>query len=422
MDHFQYKNGELHAEDVPISEIAAAVGTPFYCYSTATLERHYKVFAEAFTGQNALVCYAVKANTNQAVIRTLARLGCGADVVSQGELRRALAAGVPAEKIVYSGVAKTEEEMAFALTSGIHQFNVESEAELEQLSRVASDMGKVAPVAFRLNPDVDAKTHEKIATGKAENKFGISWKKAQDVYAQAAALPGIEVVGVDVHIGSQLTELGPFMAAFERVAGLVKELRAAGHNIRRLDLGGGLGVPYMRTNAVPPHPVEYAQMIKAVTGDLGCQIILEPGRLIVGNAGVMISKVVYVKDGEKNRFVIIDGAMNDLLRPSLYDAWHDILPVREASADVALNPVDIVGPVCETGDVFAKGREMPPLKMGDLVSLMTAGAYGAVMASTYNTRPLVPEVLVKNDQFQVIRQRPSYEDMIGLDIIPEWLD
>lgn len=420
MHHFTYQNGTLHVEDVSIADIAREVGTPFYCYSRATLERHYKVFADAFKGTDTLVCYSVKANSNLAVLRLLASLGSGADVVSQGELRRALAAGIPAEKIVFSGVGKTAAEMAFALKAGILQFNVESEPELELLSSVASSMGKTASVALRVNPDVDAKTHEKIATGKAENKFGISWQRAPDVYDTAAKLPGIEVAGIDVHIGSQLTDLSPFEAAFKRVAEMAEKLRAAGHDIKRLDLGGGLGIPYRGTNDVPPHPSEYADMVKRTVGHLGCTLMFEPGRMIAGNAGILVSSVIYEKHGTDRAFLIVDGAMNDLIRPTLYDAHHEILPVTEA-ADGARVTYDVVGPVCETGDYFAKGRELPPLKSGDLIALMSAGAYGAVLASSYNTRPLVPEVLVSGADMAVIRPRPDYDAMLSQDRIPDWL-
>ena len=401
MHHFDYRGGVLHAEDVAIPDIAAAIGTPFYCYSSATLERHYRVFADAFAGQPARVCYSVKANSNLAVVATLARQGAGADVVSEGELRRALAAGIPAAKIVFSGVGKTESEMSFALETGIDQFNVESEPELELLSQLASARGLTARVAIRVNPDVDAKTHEKIATGKAENKFGISWQRAPFVYDRAKELPGIEASGIDVHIGSQLTDLAPFGAAFSRVAAMVEELRARGHDIRHIDLGGGLGIPYRGDNDVPPHPDEYAAMVKQTMGHLGCSLTFEPGRLIAGNAGILVSRVIYEKRGDGRNFLILDAAMNDLIRPTLYD---------------------VVGPVCETGDFFAKGRELSRLKSGDLVAVMSAGAYGAVQASTYNTRPLVPEVMVKGDVFAEVRARPSYDAMLKQDIIPSWLD
>ncbi|MEM7569457.1 MAG: diaminopimelate decarboxylase [Pseudomonadota bacterium] len=418
--HFTYRDGEMHAEDVPLKAIAAAVGTPVYVYSAATLERHFNVFSQAFKGLNALVCFAVKANSNVAVLKTLADLGAGADVVSGGELARALAAGIPGERIVFSGVGKTAEEMRAGLTAGIHQFNIESEPELELLSAVASEMGVEAPIAFRVNPDVDAKTHEKISTGKAENKFGIAWSRAKAAYARAASLPGIAVKGVDVHIGSQLTQLGPFREAFEKVAGLVADLRADGHDIAQLDLGGGLGIPYAAgANDMPPLPADYGALIADVAGPLGCQIILEPGRLIAGNAGVLLTKVLYVKEGEERKFVIVDAAMNDLIRPAMYDAHHDIVPVMESAAGKDWT-ADIAGPVCETGDVFAKSRATQPVAQGDLAAIMSAGAYGAVLASTYNTRPLVPEVLVRGSEWAVIRPRPSVEDLLAMDTLPPW--
>ena len=421
MHHFEYRDGELWAEDVRVSDIVAEVGTPFYCYSTATLVRHYRVFAEAFAGQKALVCFAVKANSNQAVLRTLAREGAGADVVSEGELLRAVEAGVPGERIVFSGVGKTRGEMALALEVGIHQFNVESEPELKALGEVAVAKGLEAPVAIRVNPDVDARTHEKISTGKKENKFGIPWSRARAIYAQAASLPGIRIVGVDVHIGSQLTDLEPFREAFARVVGLVETLRADGHDIRRLDLGGGLGIPYESGTEAPPSPAHYAALVRELTAPIDCEIVLEPGRLIAGNAGILVSRVIYVKEGESRRFVILDAAMNDLLRPSLYDAYHEIIPMRAAADGVALEEVDVVGPVCETGDVFAKARTLPPLAEGEEVAILSAGAYGAVMASTYNSRPLVPEVLVNGDRFAVVRPRPDVRALIAQDRLPRWL-
>lgn len=421
MHHFNYKNGVLHAENVSLTDIAHAVGTPFYCYSTATLTRHYEVFSQAFKNTDTLICYSVKANSNIAVLRTLANLGCGADVVSGGELRRALRAGIPPERIVFSGVGKTVREMEDALTAGIHQFNVESEPELDQLSAVATRLNKQAAIAIRVNPDVDAKTHEKISTGKAENKFGISWKRAPAVYAHAATLSGIVVSGIDVHIGSQLTDLEPFRAAFNRVAELVRTLRDQGHPITRLDLGGGLGIPYLGTNDVPPHPDEYAKMVNDCVGELNCQLIFEPGRMIAGNAGILVASVIYNKHGDDRSFLITDGAMNDLIRPTLYDAYHNILPVSEAAPDASTNRYDIVGPVCETGDYFAKGRDLPDLASGDLIAVMSAGAYGAVLASTYNTRPLIPEVLVNGDQYAVIRARPDYDAILDLDKVPDWL-
>ncbi|ARC89267.1 diaminopimelate decarboxylase [Rhodovulum sp. MB263] len=421
MDHFLYRDGALHAEDVPLSEIAAAVGTPFYCYSVATLTRHFRLFDEALAGTDHLVCYAMKANSNLAVLKLMGDLGAGIDVVSGGEYRKARAAGVPGERIVFSGVGKTREEMRLALEGGIRQFNVESEPEMAALDEVARAMGLVAPIAVRVNPDVDAKTHEKIATGKSENKFGIPIARAREVYARAAAMPGLDVLGIDVHIGSQLTELDPFELAYGKVAELTKLLRADGHDIRRLDLGGGLGIPYERSNAAPPLPVEYGAMVRRVLGDLDVEIEIEPGRLIAGNAGVLVSRVIYVKEGEGRTFLILDAAMNDLVRPSMYGAWHDIVPLNEPAAGIGYAPHDVVGPVCETGDTFAKARDLPPMAEGDLVAFRSAGAYGAVMASEYNTRPLVPEVLVSGDHFAVIRQRPSFDEIINRDTIPEWL-
>ncbi|MGR3565941.1 MAG: diaminopimelate decarboxylase [Heliomarina sp.] len=421
MDHFLYKNGALHAEDVPLADIAAEVGTPFYVYSSATLLRHFRLFDEALEGMDHLVCYAMKAASNQAILKTLAEAGAGMDVVSIGEYLRAKAAGVPGDKIVFSGVGKTVEEMCIAVEGGIRQFNVESEPEMELLSAVAQSLGKVVPITVRVNPDVDAKTHAKIATGKSENKFGIPISRAREVYAMAAALPGLEVIGIDVHIGSQLTELEPFELAYNKVAELTETLRADGHDIRRLDLGGGLGIPYERSNTAPPLPTEYGALIKKTLGHLGCEIEIEPGRLIAGNAGLLVSSVIFVKSGEGRDFLILDAAMNDLIRPAMYDAWHDIVPVIEPEAGVEQQPYDVVGPVCESGDTFAKQRNLPPLASGDLVAFRSAGAYGAVMSSEYNTRPLIPEVLVKDNQFAVIRQRPSFEDMINRDTIPSWL-
>ncbi len=421
MDHFLYRDGALFAEDVPISEIAAAVGTPFYVYSTATLLRHFKLFDDALEGTDHLVCYAMKAASNQAILKTLAQAGAGMDVVSGGEYLRAKAAGVPGDKIVFSGVGKTADEIRTALTGGIRQFNVESEPEMQVINAVALELGVNAPITVRVNPDVDAKTHAKIATGKSENKFGIPISRASEVYALAASLPGLEVIGIDVHIGSQLTELEPFELAYNKVAELTERLRFEGHNIRRLDLGGGLGIPYTRSNDAPPLPVEYGAMIKKTLGHLGCEIEIEPGRLIAGNAGLMVSKVIYVKSGEDRDFLILDGAMNDLIRPAMYEAHHDIVAVDEPAAGVEQRPYDIVGPVCESGDTFAKQRNMPPLKSGDLIAFRSAGAYGAVMSSEYNTRPLIPEVLVNGDQFAVIRERPSFDEIINRDTIPEWL-
>lgn len=421
MDHFLYRDGALYAEDVPVAEIAAAVGTPFYVYSSATLLRHFRLFDEALDGTDHLVCYAMKAASNQAILKTLAQAGAGMDVVSQGEYLRARAAGVPGDKIVFSGVGKTADEIRTALDGGIRQFNVESEPEMEVINAVAQELGKVAPITIRVNPDVDAKTHAKIATGKSENKFGIPIARARDVYAQAAALPGLKVIGIDVHIGSQLTQLEPFEMAYGKVAELTEQLRADGHEITRLDLGGGLGIPYTRSNDAPPLPTDYGAMVKRVLGHLGCEIEIEPGRLIAGNAGLMVSKVIYLKNGEGRDFLILDGAMNDLVRPAMYEAHHDIVPVIEPEPGVEEQPYDIVGPVCESGDTFAKQRNMPPLSAGDLIAFRSAGAYGAVMSSEYNSRPLIPEVLVNGDQFAVIRQRPSFDEMINRDTIPEWL-
>ncbi|MBT6507765.1 MAG: diaminopimelate decarboxylase, partial [Marinovum sp.] len=405
MDHFLYRDGLLHAEDVAIQDIAEQVGTPFYVYSTATLIRHFKLFDEALDGLDHLVCFAMKAASNQAILKTLGNLGAGMDVVSGGEYLRARAAGVPRERIVFSGVGKTRSEMHQALLGGVRQFNIESEPELHLLNEVALSLGRTAPITIRVNPDVDAKTHAKIATGKSENKFGIPISRARDVYAQASQLKGLDIVGIDVHIGSQLTELEPFVAAYRKLAELTKTLRSDGHNIRRLDLGGGLGIPYTRSNEAPPLPTDYGAMVKRELGHLGCEIEIEPGRLIAGNAGLLVSSVIYVKSGEDREFLILDAAMNDLVRPAMYDAHHDIVPVIEPAAGTEQAVYDIVGPVCESGDTFAKGRHLVAQQQGDLVAFRSAGAYGAVMSSEYNTRPLIPEVLVNGDQFAVIRAR-----------------
>ncbi len=420
MHHFHYQNGVLHGEDVDLSALADEVGTPFYCYSTATLERHYQVMDKAFEGTDHMICYAMKANSNQAVIKTMAAQGAGMDVVSEGELRRALAVGVPARRIVFSGVGKTAREMAFALKEGIACFNVESEPELELLSAVATRVGQRASVSIRVNPDVDAKTHAKITTGKADNKFGISWTRAHEVYARAAKLPGLDVAGIDMHIGSQITELAPFEQAYKLMAQLTRSLLAEGHNIRHLDLGGGLGIPYRGDNDIPPHPDEYGAMVKRVLGPLGLKLVLEPGRMFVGNAGILVTRVIYVKDSGAKVFVIQDGAMNDLIRPTLYDAYHEILPVDENRKSAEMIVADVVGGVCESGDYFAKDRRMPRPEQGDLLAVMTAGAYGAVQAGTYNTRPLVPEVLVRGDKHAVVRPRQDYEELIGLDRLAPW--
>lgn len=422
MRHFDYKNGTLHAEDVPLSAIADAVGTPVYVYSRATFERHYRVFADAFKGQKTLIAYSVKANSNIAVLATLAAQGAGADVVSGGELARALTAGIPASKIVYSGVGKTRGEMRAALTAGIRVFNVESVAELEVLNAVAVDMNRRAQVAFRVNPDVTAGGHEKISTGKAENKFGIAWSRAEAAYAHAATLPGIEIVGVDVHIGSQIDQLAPFEAAIAKVGGLIKRLRAQGHIITSFDIGGGLGIPYGNNAKTPPPPSEYGEMVGRLTADMDVEMIFEPGRMIAGNSGVLLSEVLYVKNGEDRDFLIIDAAMNDLIRPALYDAYHDIEPVRAPGSDVRYHSYDVVGPICESGDTFTKRRELPVMAAGDRLVFHSAGAYGAVQASQYNTRPLIPEVLVSGDDFYVIRSRPDVADILASESIPEWLD
>jgi diaminopimelate decarboxylase len=421
MNHFDYRNGVLHAEAVNLMELAEAVGTPFYCYSTATLERHYRVFSEAFAGEKALICYALKANSNQAVLRTLAKLGAGADVVSGGELKRALAAGIAPERIVFSGVGKTEAELRAALAADILCINVESEPELELLSRLATEQGKTARISVRVNPDVDSGSHAKISTGKSENKFGIPLTHARAVYARAAKLPGIRVTGVDMHIGSQITDLVPLEAAFRLLAEFVQTLRAEGHAISHVDFGGGLGIPYHMDREAPPLPSAYAAMVKRVTHNLGCTLLFEPGRMIVGNAGILVSRVIYVKQGEAKKFVIIDAAMNDLIRPTLYEAHHDILPVRAAPQNAPSITADVVGPVCESGDYLALGRTMVEPKAGDLLAIMTAGAYGAVQSGFYNTRALVPEVLVKDDQYAVVRPRLDVDALIALDRPAPWL-
>ena len=421
MRHFDYRNGVLHAEDVNLAALAETVGTPFYCYSTATLERHYRVFSEAFAGVDSLVCYAMKANSNQSVLRTLAKLGAGADVVSGGELQRALAAGIPPHKILFSGVGKTETELQAALSNDILCLNVESEPELELLSRVATQMGRVARISIRVNPDVDSGTHAKISTGKSENKFGIPLARARDVYARAAALPGIQVTGVDVHIGSQITDLAPMETAFRILTEFVHVLRGDGHVIDHVDFGGGLGIPYYEDRAAPPEPIAYAAMVKRVAHNLGCTLMFEPGRMIVGNAGILVSRVIYVKPGDARNFVIIDAAMNDLIRPTLYEAYHEILPVAQPAPNAATMVADVVGPVCETGDYLALARELPEPKAGDLLAVMTAGAYGAVQAGTYNTRALVPEVLVNGAHYAVVRPRIEVEDLIAMDRMAPWL-
>ncbi len=421
MNHFELRNGVLHAEDVALPDIAAAVGTPFYCYSAATLTRHFQVFSQAFAGMDSLVCYAMKANSNQAVLTLLARLGAGADVVSEGELRRALAAGIPASKIMFSGVGKTAREMDAALAADIHCFNVESLPELELLSARASASGRTARVSLRINPDVDARTHRKISTGNKGDKFGIAWEGARDAYRLAASLPGLKVTGIDMHIGSQITDLQPFDDAFRLLTELVGTLRADGHAIAHVDLGGGLGIPYRLDNDPPPNPDAYADIVRRTVGPLGLKVIFEPGRLIAGNAGILVTEVLYVKDGGDKHFVIVDAAMNDLVRPTLYEAFHEISPVVAPPADAPRIRADIVGPVCETGDFLGLDRDMARPQSGDLLYAGTAGAYGAVQAGTYNSRLLVPEVLVSGDRFHVIRPRLSYEALLALDSVPGWV-
>jgi len=416
---FAYRAGELQCEAVPLARIAAAVGTPFYCYSAAAIERRYQRFAAAFANRRVRICYAVKANSNLAVIRLLARLGAGADVVSEGELRRALAAGVPAERIVFSGIGKTEGEIAFALDAGVSQINVESEPELSGLSALAHRLGRTARIAIRINPDVDARTHAKIATGKKENKFGIDLAQAPAAFRRARQLPGIALEGLALHIGSQLTDLAPFELAFARAASLVRALAGEGIALSSLDLGGGLGIRYH--NEQPPRIEDYAAMVRRVIDGLDIELAFEPGRWMVGNAGALVSRVIYVKDGAARRFIIQDAAMNDLIRPALYEAWHEIVPVRAPAAATERRAVDVVGPVCETGDTFALHRVLPTLAAGDLLALLSAGAYGAVMSSVYNTRLLVPEVLVRGDQFAVIRSRPGFDTILAQDKVPDWL-
>src|ERR1700726_670612 len=421
MHHFDYRNGVLHAEGVNLVALAEAVGTPFYCYASATLERHYNVFAGAFADVDALVCYSMKANSNQAVIATLGRLGAGADVVSGGELLRARAAGIAPEKIMFSGVGKTARELAQAVDEGILCVNVESEAELERLAAIAGAPGRAKGICIRVNPDIDPKTHAKIATGKAENKFGIPISRARDVYARAAKLKGVRIAGVDMHIGSQIVELDPFGGAFALLADFVRALRADGHTIGHIDLGGGLGIPYRTDNDPPPDPDAYAKIVKNATRGLGCRLIFEPGRLIVGNAGILVTRVPYVKHGEAKTFVIVDAGMNDLVRPTLYEAHHDIRPVREPAAGAPQITADVVGPVCESGDFIALDRSLVAPKAGDLLAIMSAGAYGAVQAGTYNSRALVPEVLVRASEWALVRPRVTVEELIALDRLPPWL-
>ena len=423
MHHFTYRNGRLHAEDVDLVSLAQKVGTPFYCYSTATLTRHYQVFQKSLSGLDAMICFAMKANSNQAVLKTFARLGAGVDVVSEGELRRARQAGISGQKITFSGVGKTDQEIRLALEENIFCFNVESVPELHAISRIATGMNKTASISIRVNPDVDAKTHHKISTGKSENKFGIPISEARSVYREASQMPGLAISGVDMHIGSQITDLSPFEDAFELLADFVKQLRSDGHHIDHLDLGGGLGIPY--TDDHDPnsyHPDHYAAIVKKHVGSLGCKLVFEPGRMLVGNAGILVCQVIYIKQGDAKSFVIVDAAMNDLVRPTLYDAYHEIRPIIEADPDSQKSLVDVVGPVCESGDFLAQGRLLPPVSQGDLLAIYSAGAYGAVQAGTYNSRLLIPEVLVHASDWAIVRPRPSYEALIGLDRIPVWLE
>ena len=420
MHHFAYRDGVLHAEAVNLIDVAQSVGTPFYCYSTATLTHHFDVFAGAFSDVKAVVCYALKANSNQAVVKTLADRGAGADVVSAGELKRALAAGVPSEKIMFSGIGKTADELALAVDEGILCVNVESEPELALLSSIAVGKARTARISVRVNPDVDARTHRKIATGRSENKFGIPISRAREVYALAAKLPGLQVTGVDMHIGSQITELAPFENAFALLIDFVRTLRADGHGISHIDLGGGLGIAYRDEGEPPPDALVYAEIVKRATRNLECTLVLEPGRIIVGNAGILVTRVIHLKRGESRTFVIVDAGMNDLIRPTLYEAHHDIRPVRVQQGGNR-TPVDVVGPVCESGDFFALDRELAPAQAGDLLAIMTAGAYGAVQAGTYNTRPLIPEVLVRKGEWALVRPRLQVEELIALDRLAPWL-
>ena len=421
MRHFTPTNGQMMVENINLSTIAAEVGTPAYVYSAATLTRHYKVFEQAVSGMDALIAYSVKANSNLAVLHLLAKLGCGADVVSGGELARALAAGIPANKIIFSGVGKTEVELRAALSAEIFQFNVESLPELDLLNSIAVEMGTIAPIAFRINPNVCAGTHEKICTGRAENKFGVDIEEADAAFERAHALPGISVSGIAMHIGSQIDNLAPFASALTLGAGLIERLRAAGHTIDTFDIGGGLGIPYRADETAPPEPAEYGELVQRLTDGLGLKMLFEPGRMIAGNAGVLLAKTIYVKQGGARNFLIIDAAMNDLIRPALYDAHHDIEPVATPDADTEMVSYDVVGPICESGDTFAQHRLLPEMEAGDLLVLHSAGAYGAVQASQYNSRPLVPEVLVSDDKFAVIRVRPSIEDILKTESVPDWV-
>jgi diaminopimelate decarboxylase len=419
MNPFHHKDGELYAEDVPLRRIAEEVGTPCYVYSSAAIAERYQRYAKSLSGLNARISYSIKANSNQAVIATLHKLGAGADVVSVGEMYRALKAGIAAKDIVFAGVGTTRDEMVAALQAGIHQFNVESRGELLTLNETALSLGRRAPTVQRINPHVDAKTHAKISTGKSENKFGIDIAHAAEIYAEAAKLPGIEIIGLACHIGSQLLDIAPYRSAFGKLADLTRQLRSAGLKVARIDLGGGVGVSYRGEQTISID--DYTTAVMETVGNLGVQLEIEPGRSIVGDAGLLLAKVINVKEGVSRKFVIVDAAMNDLIRPALYDAYHEILPVKAPESDAPAARVDVVGPICESGDLFAEQRPMPPVAPGDLVAFCTAGAYGAVMASTYNTRPIAPEVMVKAGDFQVVRPRLSYDTMIGQDVVPGWL-
>ena len=421
MRHFEFKNGEMHAENVPLAKIASEVGTPCYVYSTATFERHFNVFKNSVSGINSLIAYSVKANSNIGILATLSKLGAGADVVSGGELQRALTAGIPANKIVFSGVGKTKHEIEAAANAKIKIFNVESIPELYAINEVAARMNYLAPIAFRVNPDVTAGGHKKISTGKKEDKFGIAWNKAEHAYAIAKSCSNIEIVGIDVHIGSQIDDLEPFEKAISKVGNLIKKLHANGHNIRCFDIGGGLGIPYGNETITPPDPSNYGAMVKQLTEKMNVEIIFEPGRMISGNAGILLSKVLYVKKGEDRNFLIIDAAMNDLLRPALYDAFHEIEPVRKKPEKEQVEKYDVVGPICESSDTFTKSRKLSKINQGELIVMHTAGAYGASQSSQYNTRPLIPEVLVKDNKYEVIRKRPTINDILKSENIPNWL-
>ncbi len=414
---YSYINNQLHLEKVAVKNIAQQLATPFYCYSQSTIEQNYQCYIDNLQALDAMVCYAIKANSNQAIIKTLADLGAGADVVSQGELQRALMAGIAAEKIVYSGVAKTEKEIEFALAKNIYQFNVESKNELERINKIASKLNKVASIALRINPDIDAKTHKKISTGKSENKFGVPIRSARQLYRYAKELSAIHIQGIDVHIGSQITTLAPFEKTFERIKTLVNDLREDGIDISVIDVGGGLGVNYQQKSAINHEIKDYCTLLTQSFADMKCQIILEPGRSLVADSGLLVSQVIYLKQGQERMFLIIDAAMNDLLRPSMYDAYHKIVALDKHHEQ---GTYDIVGPVCETGDIFAKNRTMERMNEGDLLVIDRVGAYGSAMASTYNTRLLIPEVLVKHDKFSIIKARTDYQTLINQDNYAKW--